>query len=156
MIMIILKSILHPTDFSDSSEPALKYACSLAIQFSADLHIINVVQDFGLLLPPVTVGFPADYYQRQLQYARETLATFPEKVLNHTGNVIRNICEGRPATEILRYAKENAIDMIVMATHGYTGLEHAIMGSVAENVVRHASCPVLTVHPGKTRFNTLY
>jgi len=153
--MIILKSIVHPTDFSDNSDHALKYACSLAIQFSANLHIINVVQDFGLLLPPVTVGFPADYYQRQLQHARETLAAFPEKIVNHTGNVIRNICEGRPATEILRYAKDNAIDMIVMGTHGYTGLEHAIMGSVAENVVRRAHCPVLTVHPENHNYTKL-
>jgi len=154
--MIILKKILHPTDFSDNSDPALKYACSIAIQFSAELHIINVVQDFALIIPTVGIGFPPGYYQRQLQYANESLAVLPEKVINHTGNVIRNVCEGRPAAEIIRYAKENEIDLIVMGTHGYTGLEHVVLGSVAEYVVRRAPCPVLTVHPEHNKSTILF
>jgi nucleotide-binding universal stress UspA family protein len=154
--MIILKNVLHPTDFSENSEPALKYACSVAIQFNADLHLINVVQDFSLLIPVVTLGFPPDYYQKQLQHANETLAELPQRVISHSGNVIRNVCEGKPVAEIIRYTKENAIDMIVMGTHGYTGLEHAVLGSVAEAVVRHAPCPVLTVRPEKARTTILY
>jgi universal stress protein A len=145
--MMTFRKILHPTDFSDSSEPALKYACFIAIQFSADLHLLNVAQDPALIIPTVTLGFPADYYQRQLQHAQESLAELPEKVINHTGKVIRNVREGKPVTEIIRYANENAIDLIVMGTHGYAGLEHMVIGSVAENVVRRAPCPVLTVHP---------
>ena len=145
--MINLRRILHPTDFSDNSDQALKYACSLAIQFSADLHLLNVVHDTGLISPPIAGFFPPDYYRQQMQQAEERLSELPDKVLNHTGSVIRNAAEGEPFVEIIRYAKENEIDMIVMGTHGYTGVKHMIIGSVAENVVRKAHCPVLTVHP---------
>jgi universal stress protein A len=145
--MIQLKHILHPTDFSDNSSKALKYACSLAIQFNADLHLIHVVRDQGWIIPSIEMSLPADYYEKQKQYANEELAVLPEKVLNHTGSVIRNVCEGHTFVEIVRYAKENAIDMIVMGTHGYSGIEHLVLGSVAENVVRRSPCPVLTVHP---------
>lgn len=150
--MIKLKHILHPTDFSDNSDQALKYACSLAIQYSAELHLINVVQDAGWLIPSMEVTFPENYYEKQKQYANEELSVLPDKVLSHTGSIIRNVCEGRPYVEIIRYAHKNAIDMIVMGTHGYTNLAHMVMGSVAENVVRRAPCPVLTVHPENYKF----
>jgi len=145
--MIHLKRILHPTDFSDNSEKALKYACSLAIQFNADLHLIHVIQDLGWVIPSIEMTFPEDYYEKQKKYANEELSVLPEKIINHTGSVIRNVREGQPFMEIMHYAKENTIDMIVMGTHGRSGLAHLIMGSVAENVVRRSPCPVLTVHP---------
>jgi len=145
--MIQLKHILHPTDFSDNSNRALKYACSLAIQYHAELHLLHVVQDSGWIMPSVAMTFPEDYFQKQKQYAQEELTTLPEKILNHTGSVTRNVYEGSPHVKIVEYAKEHAIDMIVMSTHGYTGLEHLVMGSVAENVVRKAPCPVLTLRP---------
>ena len=148
--MILLRQILHPTDFSDNSDQALKYACSLAVQFSADLHLIHVVHDTGLTAP---AGFlPPDYYEQRRQSADEELAALSDKALNYTGNVIRSVCEGQPFVEIIRYAKENEIDMIIMGTHEYLGLKHLIMGSVAENVVRKAHCPVLTVRPEKHDF----
>jgi nucleotide-binding universal stress UspA family protein len=108
------------------------------------------------MIPAVTLGFPPDVYQRQLRHASESLSALPEKIASHTGNVIRNVREGMPPAEIIRYARDISIDMIVMGTHGYSGLEHAIIGSVAENVVRRAPCPVLTVHPEKNRYTTLY
>jgi universal stress protein A len=150
--MLNLSHILHPTDFSDNSDQALKYACSLATQFGAELHLINVVHDAGLISPPIAGFIPPDYYEQQIQRATEELASLPEKVLSHSGSVTRNICQGVPFVEIIRYAKENAIDMIVMGTHGYSGLKHVMLGSVAENVVRNAPCPVLTVRPEKHEF----
>ena len=150
--MLNLKHILHPTDFSDGSSQAMKYACSLATQFGAELHLVNVVYDTGLISPPISGFIPPDYYKQQIQYATEELAALPEKVINHSGSVVRNVCEGVPFVEIIRYARENAIDMIVMGTHGYTGVKHLIMGSVAENVVRKSPCPVLTVHPENYQF----
>ncbi len=149
--MIKLKHILHPTDFSDNSSLALKYACSLAKQFEAELHLINVVQNTTFGVPPVP-GVPADFYQQQTQYADLELASFPDKVVKFDGSLTRELCEGVPFVEIIRYAKEKEIDMIVMGTHGYSGLQHLIMGSVAENVVRKAPCPVLTVHPEDFKF----
>jgi len=150
--MIHLKRILHPTDFSKNSEQALKYACSLAIQYSADLHLIHVIRDPGWMIPSIELAFPEGYYLKQKQAANERLASLPDKVINHTGTVIRNVCEGNSHTEILRYGHENNVDMIVMGTHGATGLEHLIIGSVAENVVRRSPCPVLTVHPDDYKF----
>lgn len=150
--MLNLKHILHPTDFSDNSSQALKYACSLATQFGAELHIIHVLQNPALRSPPVNDYLPQDYYERLMQQANEMLSALPEEVLSFTGSVTRNICTGVPFMETIRYARENAIDMIVMGTHGYSGLKHLIIGSVAENVVRKAPCPVLTVHPEDYRF----
>lgn len=150
--MINLKHILHPTDFSSNSEQALKYACSFASQYTAELHLIHVIRDPGWMIPSIDIAIPEGYFQKQKQHANEELATLPEKVINHTGSVTRNLCEGYPYTEILRYAHDNNIDMIVMGTHGHTGLEHMLMGSVAENVVRRAPCPVLTVHPENHQF----
>ena len=150
--MLNLNHILHPTDFSDNSNQALKYACCLATQFGAELHLINVIYDAGLVSPPIAGFIPPDYYQQQINHATEQLLTLPECVLNHSGSVTRNVCEGIPFVEIIHYAKENAIDMIVMGTHGYTGLKHLMIGSVAENVVRKAPCPVLTVRPQNHEF----
>jgi len=153
--MLVMKNILHPTDFSDNSEPALKYACFFAIQFSANLHLLNVAPDISLIIPAVTLGFPPDSFQRQIQHANEALAELPEKIISHTGKVIRNVRQGNPVAEIINYTRENSVDLIVMGTHGYTGLEHAIMGSVAENIVRRSPCPVLTVHPEKHKYTVL-
>ena len=150
--MINLRHILHPTDFSEYSEQALKYACCLATQCGAELHLINIVHDAGLISPPIAGFIPPDYYEQQIKHATEELASLPDKVINHTGSVTRNVCEGIPFVEIIRYAKENAIDMIVMGTHGYSGLKHLMIGSVAENVVRKAPCPVLTVRPEQHTF----
>lgn len=154
--MIILKHILHPTDLSQSSEAALKYACAMAIQFNATLHLINVVEEVAMFAPVMPFEVPPDFEERRMRFANESLAVLPQKVINHTGDVVRNICTGAPVAEILRYAKENAIDMIVMGTHGHTGLEHVLMGSVAERVVRSAACPVLTVRPVNKGSTTLY
>ena len=150
--MIKINHILHPTDFSESSEPALKYACSLATQFGAELHLINIVHNTGIIEPPIAGYIPPDYHEQRTQFANEELSAYPEKVISHSGSVVRNVCEGAPFVEIIRYAKKNEIDMIVMGTHGYSGVKHLIMGSVAENVVRKAHCPVLTIHPDNYEF----
>ena len=131
--MIELKQILHPTDFSANSTRALEYACSLAGRYVA-----------GFL--------PEDYYEHLSKHANEELAALPDKVSSFSGSVTRDVCTGVPFVEIIRYAKENAIDLVVMGTHGYSGMKHLIIGSVAENVVRKAHCPVLTVHPENYEF----
>lgn len=150
--MLNISHILHPTDFSDSSNQALKYACSLATQFGAELHLLNIISDAGFVAPPIAGYIPPDYHEQRMKYASEELSDYPGKILNHSGSVIRNVIEGVPFVEVIRYAKKNEIDMIVMGTHGYSGVKHMIMGSVAENVVRKAHCPVLTVHPENYQF----
>lgn len=154
--MIILKHLLHPTDFSQGSEAALKYACSMAIQFNATLHLIHVIEEVAIFAPVMPFEVPPDFEERRLRFANESLTDLPYKVINHTGDVVRNLCTGAPVAEILRYARQNAIDMIVMGTHGHTGLEHVLIGSVAERVVRGAPCPVLTVRAVNKGSTTLY
>ena len=142
-----LECILHPTDFSKNSSKALKYACVFARQFDAELHILHVINNAAILSPGIEGVIPSDYYQKLTEHARNELEKSPGDSLKFNGPVIRSVCEGIPFVEIVRYAKENNINMIIMGTHGRTGLMHMLIGSVAENVVRRSPCPVLTVHP---------
>ena len=141
--------ILVPTDFSGPSDAALEYARTLAAKFGASLHLLHVVEDQF-----VTGPFGAEMYvpntPRTLSFllaeARERMAhrisTDDRSRLRATTEVI----VGTVARTIKDYAADNGYDLIVMGTHGRTGLAHVLMGSVAEHVVREAACPVLTVH----------
>jgi nucleotide-binding universal stress UspA family protein len=138
--------ILFPTDFSDSAAHAQEYALSLARQYGAELRIIHVVQlytylfDFGMDNSAQYEAVTATL-KKMLDDLLDTLAGEPIPV---TGDLI----QGDPVAEIVRVAREEAADLIVMGTHGRAALEHALLGSVAEKVVRKAPCPVLTVrHP---------
>lgn len=145
--MISLKHILHPTDFSENSAHALKFACHFAKQFDAELHILHVINNAAILSPGIDGVIPPDYYQKLTLHAGNELEKLPGGRLKFKGTVVRSTQEGIPFVEIVRYAKDNKIDMIIMGTHGRTGLMHLLIGSVAENVVRRSPCPVLTVHP---------
>lgn len=141
--MIRLERILVPTDFSENSRQAIKYACELAKRFETELHLLHVTQ------PPATVmayGAPLpDELLYQEKYAKEELKSLEEPALQDVRQLERSVRSGTPFVEIIRHAKEHDIDLIVMGTHGRTGLSHALIGSVAEKVVRKAPCPVLTV-----------
>jgi nucleotide-binding universal stress UspA family protein len=146
--MIALKRILVPTDFSECSDAALKYARALNETFGATLHLLHVVQD-PYTQPWAAEAFPTPLGEMLVQWetqARQRLATLlPEG--DRTGAVIATIV-GSPFYEIVRYATEQQIDLIVIGTHGRGPLGHMLLGSVAEKVVRKAPCPVLTVrHP---------
>lgn len=142
-----LERILFPTDFSEHAACAQEYALSLARQFSAELRIIHVVQlysyvfDFGVDNTSQYESVTATL-RKMLDELLDALAAEPIPV---TGELI----QGDPVGEIIRVAREESSDMIVMGTHGRSALEHALLGSVAEKVVRKAPCPVLTVRkPG--------
>jgi nucleotide-binding universal stress UspA family protein len=134
--MIQLKNILLPTDFSDFSHVANRYACDFADQYHATLHVAHVLQ----LLPSTTPTFGGG-----LVWNDQNSLLPSEWTKSHEVRTV--ILAGNPYAEILRYAEDNSIDLIVMATHGHTGLTHMLMGSVAERVVRKSQCPVLTVRP---------
>lgn len=144
---IHLKRILAPIDFSDFSELSLKYACALAGPFGAELHLLHVVQDLVAMLPEPGFAFPppGDYVEDQRRCAEEMMAKMPDLAWTEGLAVVRRTCQGPPFLEIIRYAREHAIDLIVLSTHGRSGLAHVLLGSVAEKVVRKAPCPVLTV-----------
>jgi nucleotide-binding universal stress UspA family protein len=151
--MIKLEKILHPSDFSENSTHALKYACAFAEHFGAELHLLNVVSDPVVAVSPPMSGFlPEGYYQEVLKNAENKLAKIPKADWAKDTKIVRKAVEGSAFTEIVRYARENEIGMIVLGTHGHSGLMHLILGSVAENVVRKASCPVLTIHPDDHHF----
>ena len=141
--------ILVPTDFSQPTDAALAYAKDIASRFGASLHLVHVLED-----PVVTGVFGAPTYVPESPGASAALRADAEFRLGARLNdvtsarlcITSEVLYGPNAPTIVNRARELAIDLIVMGTHGRTGMAHALMGSVAERVVRFASCPVLTVH----------
>jgi nucleotide-binding universal stress UspA family protein len=147
--MIEFKRILHPTDFSDSGSAALSAACELATRFGAELHLLHVVQDVASIAAYgiAETYLPPEWREEIRQQAEKALQKLPPPALAGSLKIVRAIAEGGPYFEIVEYAKQRAIDLIVMGTHGRTGLPHVFLGSVAERVVREAPCAVLTIRP---------
>jgi universal stress protein A len=152
-MMIQLKRILLPTDFSEHSATATKYACEMATKFDAELHLLHALEIQGSGPPAFVMGLALPSYIHESRVAAEksmTRVLDAEWAADRT--VVHAIVEGSPKVEIIQYARKHDIDLIVLATHGRTGLSHIIMGSVAETIVRTAECPVLTVRPEGHQF----
>lgn len=150
---IQLKRILLPTDFSDYSKTATKYACELATKFDAELHLLHTLEIHPTSTPEFVMGLSLPAYVQESKAAAEmTIHNVLDPKWAKGGKVIHKVVEGSPITEIISYARQHDIDLIVLTTHGRTGLSHALMGSVAENIVRTAPCPVLTVRPEGHQF----
>lgn len=148
--MIQLNRILVPVDFSDFGKHALRYGCEFARRFGSDLHLLHVVEDIYPMVPEAGMMLPVqgDYLAELQTSARKALEKIPEADWSHgLADIIRHVSTGPPFLEIIRYAKEHDIDLIVVGTHGRSGLVHMLMGSVAEKIVRKSPCPVLTVRP---------
>jgi len=147
--MIVLKKILVATDFSEAADAALSYGRALARAFGARLHVLHVVDDMYLRLggdayAAVLPELQQDV-ERQARVQLDALVVDNDPVPLPTDLIIR---EGAAAPEIVKYAADADIDLIVVGTHGHGAVAHLLMGSVAERVVRTARCPVLTVrHP---------
>ncbi len=145
--MIPFQRILLPTDFSDNAKAAQDYACGMADQFGAQLHVVTVVQDVALILPEtgMFLTLPLPSVHEIVETAETTLKSVlkPEWVSQHA--VVFKVLVGNPFVEIVQYATDQQLDLIVMGTHGRTGLQHVMLGSVAERVLRKSTCPVLTV-----------
>jgi len=144
-----ISSIVFPTDFSDVSLQALPHALNMADQFGATLHCIYVVEepqiysslDMGTVAIPTTGELATGAEQRMEKFSAEHLPTA-------THEVTTKVVVGDAATEIVDYAKAHSADLIVMTTHGYSGVKHVLLGSTTEDVLRHAQCPVLSVRAG--------
>ena len=150
--MIKLQTILVPSDFSECSEAAMRYGLELARRFDAQLHLLHVVQD-PLTQPWAAEGFSAPLFEVVEKWQREArerlLSWVPEA---DRARVTVSSIIAWPYAQILRYATENRVDLIVMGTHGRGGMSHLLLGSIAEKVVRRAPCPVLTVHHPQREF----
>jgi len=150
---IFLKRILVPIDFSDYSKKALTYAVSFASHFNAELLLVYVVE------PTI---YPADFSFGQValpslenELRERGKVELENLVKSHIASKIsaRTIVRtGKPFLEIIHTAKEENIDLIIIATHGHTGVEHILFGSTAEKVIRKAPCPVLVVHSKEHEF----
>jgi nucleotide-binding universal stress UspA family protein len=138
--MLPIKTILHPTDFSERSDAAYRLAGALARDYDARLVIVHVAEPPVAIYGPDLILPPTESYEQPLRAKLQELTR-----RDPTIRVEERFVEGDPAKEILRVAKETQCDLIVMGTHGRTGLGRLLMGSVAEQVVRKARCPVLTV-----------
>jgi nucleotide-binding universal stress UspA family protein len=134
--MIRIRKILYPTDFSSHSNQAYFHAVTLAESHGADLTIMFVHTSAFRAPEGTSRDSDRDYWRDQLEQIRPVDARIP---VRHV------LIEGDPATEIVRHAEESATDLIVMGTHGRSGLERLLMGSVAEKVMREAPCSVLVV-----------
>jgi len=139
------KKILVATDFSEASDEALIRAIELGRQMGAMLEIVHVLEFGDSAQPPFgLINYVGDVGGLIAHVERELAARSNEVVAAGLRSFARTL-EGSAYQEIVREAREANVDLIVIGTHGRRGLAHAMVGSVAERVVRHASCPVLTV-----------
>lgn len=141
-----IKKVLVPIDFSDYSKSSLKYAVNFAKNFNASLVLVYVVEP--VIYPPDfsmgQIAIPAAGIEMDKR-AKEELNKLAEKEIPSDLNVKKIIKTGKPFVEIVETAAEEDVDLIIIATHGHTGVEHILFGSTAEKVVRKAPCPVLTL-----------
>lgn len=150
---IHLQRILVPIDFSEHSKSALKYAIPFAQQFKASIDLIYVVEptiypaDFSF----GQIGFPNVEEELRARGSDE-LEKLILKEISGKVTARKNVRTGKPFYEINQYAQEENIDLIIIATHGHSGMEHILFGSTAEKVVRKAPCPVLVVRTGEHEF----
>jgi len=147
--MFKLKKILYPTDFSESSLEALKYAVSFARNCHAKLILMHVVDEkmFSEGLSLARVSAPEALGQEMTAEAGRQLKRLIPAEEQQGLDLEMVIPNGTPFLEIIQHAKANAVDMIVIGTNGRSGLAHMMFGSTAEKVVRGAHCPVLSVKP---------
>ncbi len=148
---IALKQILVPTDFSEPSGVALKYGKALAENFGAALHLLHVIEPAAMYAPTFFEGLmpiTANVQDEMEKAARQRLATLLAAEEHPGLRAEASVLTGSPYIEIVRFAAERDIDLIVLGTHGRGPIAHMLLGGVAEKVVRNAPCPVLTVrHP---------
>jgi nucleotide-binding universal stress UspA family protein len=141
-----VETILFPTDFSEGSFHALPYAVDLTRHYHARLYILHIIYDFTKATDSHVPHISADeIYNEMLDWAQKEIESCCIEEIRGLNNVEKVVHKGVPYEEIIKFAADNKIDMIVMGTYGRVGLERFIFGSTAERVVRKAPCPVMTV-----------
>jgi nucleotide-binding universal stress UspA family protein len=144
-----IKKILFPCDLTKNSLKIVPYVLSLADKFDSMIFLLHVLPDFskwGLPYIPFAIE-----HNELFQEAEKALDKVCEKHFQDCSDLQRKTVSGDPATEILKTIESEEIDMVIMGTHGRKGLEHTIFGSVAENVVKKSSAPVLVVNPHRLK-----
>lgn len=151
--MISMKKILVPIDFSDYSKAALKYAVEFNERFHAVIILVYVVEP---------VIYPADFSFGQVALpsmetelrdrGQQQLESLIEKEIPKETKAQAIIRSGKPFIEIIKVAREENVDLIIIATHGHSGIEHILFGSTAEKVIRKSPCPVLSIRSDEQAF----
>ena len=146
-----IKKVLFPTDFSKPADKAFEYAVFLASSHKADLallHVVDQLHGFTYYYEFLPIA-PMEIAERMATRAHQDLQALIDRI-NGAVTATEAVREGKPWVEICEAAKDEKADIIVIGSHGRTGISHVLIGSVAETVVRHASCPVLVVRePGE-------
>ena len=150
--MAAIKKILFPYDLSENAAKILPYALSISEAYNSTIFLLHVVHDLQKW-GKVYIPHPSmDVFQKEASGAAEkAMDRVCEEQLKSCPNLERRVVSGDPATEILKTIETEDIDLVIMGTHGRKGLEHVILGSVAENVVKRSSVPVMTVNPYKLK-----
>lgn len=141
-----IRKILYPTDLSEGSANAIPYVADLTRHYGAKLYVVHVVYDIarisGLYVPHMNLD---DLFKEVEAGAKDKLEGFSIEGLKGYKDIEYRILKGVPQEEILKFAEENSIDLIIIGTYSRRGLNRMIFGNTAEKVVRNSKCPVLTV-----------
>jgi nucleotide-binding universal stress UspA family protein len=141
-----IKTILFPTDFSNGARAAMDYALSLAKDYNAKLILLYVIQDISIAEWYIPSSISAtDLVEDMQKSAWKEMEKWGAEAAAAVKDMEKMVVRGVPFVEIIRTAKEKNADLIVIGTHGRTGIDHMLFGSTAEKVVRKSPCPVLTV-----------
>ena len=150
--MIEIKKILFPCDFTENSIKILSYVLSVSEKYNSMIYMLHVVQDLlkwgGFYIPHPSLE---QYQKEALKGAEKNMEKVCKEELQGCPNFQRKIISGDPDAEILKTIESEGIDLVIMGTHGRKGLEHTILGSAAERVVRKSPVPVLVINPYKLK-----
>lgn len=147
--MISLKNILVPTDFSENSFPAFEFAHYLSKQCTAVLHVLHVYE------PVASKKYNNNHFVEQrfedsrFLNAEEELRRFINKISPQGVEIVEAMTPGKPYEQILNYSRINQIDLVIISSHGWTGLSHLITGNVANKVLRYSQVPTICIKSGK-------
>ena len=143
---MLIKTILFPTDFSQGARAAMDHAVSLARDYNAKLVLLYVIQDISIAEWYIPSSLSVtDLVEDMQKSAWKEMDKWGAEASTKVKEVEKMVERGVPFVEIIKTAKEKGADLIVIGTHGRTGIDHMLFGSTAEKVVRKAPCPVLTV-----------
>jgi nucleotide-binding universal stress UspA family protein len=147
--MVTYKNVLFCTDFSANAQAALPYAIDLAIKYGSALHVVHVYQEPEHVAElEISSSIKSDWIRVAHLLGTEKekkLKEICENITKELGSCLPKMLRGKPHTEILRYAKESGIDLIVMGSHGLSGLEQVLFGSTADRVMRESTCNVIII-----------
>jgi nucleotide-binding universal stress UspA family protein len=143
-----IKKILFPIDFASNFETLVPWVSTLADKFDATVYVLFVAQDLSHFATfYVPHGNIENFQGQALESARKRMAAAVEEFFKKFSKLETRVEQGSPAEKILAFVQKEKIDMIIMGSHGRSGLDRIIFGSVANKVVKSATCPVLTIHP---------